>query len=119
MQSKWAFSNINYSPDFERFWELCPKKSGKPYAYQIWQRLQKVEPESEQARLEGMKFYRDRHLDTQEQFLLNPSTFLNQRRWEDVPVKPQPKNTMPTSRQVLGNKADEWDRIYNEKYGKR
>lgn len=68
---------------FERFWSAFPNKVGKPAALKAFQ---KVAREID-AILEGVERYiREKPSDRP---WLNPSTFLNQRRWEDQPAPVQ------------------------------
>ena len=70
---------------FEEFWRHYPRKVAKPVAFKAWMREVNGDQEKVIAWVEAMKKigWQD------EQFIPHPSTFLNQRRWED-PL-PQPK----------------------------
>lgn len=71
---------------FERFWSAYPCKKGKPVAQKAFR---KVEGEFE-AIMAGLDAYR-RHKPEYADWM-HPSTFLNQRRWEDeydAPVRQQ------------------------------
>jgi hypothetical protein len=68
------------SEAFDRFWSVWPNKVGKPVAERAFA---KVANEVD-AIISGVERYvRDRPPDRD---WLNPSTFLNQRRWEDQPA---------------------------------
>lgn len=73
-----------YAPDFEQFWEKYPKKVGKGEAAKAWTKLR---PSKELlatilASVEAHK--RDRQWTRDNgRFIPNPSTFINQRRFED------------------------------------
>lgn len=65
---------------FERFWMAWPNKTGKPAAvkafFKVWRETDAI--------IAGVNRYiRDKPADRP---WLNPSTFLNQRRWEDQPA---------------------------------
>lgn len=75
-----AFSAKSSSDAFLRFWQAYPHKVGKPDAARSFF---KVAGEAA-AILEGLERYiRAKPADRP---WLNPSTFLNQRRWEDAPA---------------------------------
>lgn len=65
---------------FERFWQIWPNKTGKPVAiksfFKVWREADAI--------CAGVhRYIADKPPDRQ---WLNPSTFLNQRRWEDSPA---------------------------------
>ena len=75
------------SEKFDQFWKSYPKKVGKGFAEKAWEKqkpdlnlvLKSLEwqKESEQWKKDGG------------QFIPNPATYLNQRRWEDEPLSPE------------------------------
>lgn len=74
-----------YSPLFEKFWKAYPNKTGKGDAFKKWQKLKcdKIVDEIIQS-LENHK----RSFKWKKEggaFIPNPSTWINQRRWEDEP----------------------------------
>jgi hypothetical protein len=70
---------------FERFWNCYPKKVGKFYARQCWRRV-KGDSLIEEI-LASIENWKANPQWNDPQFIPNPSTFLNQHRWEDeVPV---------------------------------
>jgi hypothetical protein len=73
--------NNSSRDDFEAFWKAYPKKTAKPYCKEIWKRkglsLELVLPA-----LKMSIASRDWQKDGG-QFIPNPSTWLNQGRWED------------------------------------
>lgn len=69
---------------FEQFWAIYPRKVGKQKARQTWERLH-ASAELAEKIIGGVQRYRE---TTQWQteggkFIPHPTTFLNQRRWED------------------------------------
>jgi hypothetical protein len=82
---------------FERFWTEYPNKVKRKKCQEIWQRLKLTPAEAEQA-IEAVRRYK-RTAQWQKdggEFIPHPSTFLNQRRWEDqIPAKPEPKRGDP------------------------
>lgn len=73
-----------YPSKFEEFWESYPKKIGKGDAGKVWDRLKpSIElVETIQRSVADHKQSRQ-WLQNNGQYIPNPSTFLNQRRWED------------------------------------
>lgn len=68
----------DYSDDFLKFWELYPSKTGKGAAWKSWKK-QKPPIEKVKQALE----WQINSQKWQEGFIPNPTTYLNQRRWED------------------------------------
>jgi hypothetical protein len=73
-----------YNLDFNKFWESYPKKTGKGYAYQCWKKIKTPKPTLE-ILIESIKLHTESNQwkDQSGKFIPNPSTWLNQRRWED------------------------------------
>jgi hypothetical protein len=75
--------------DFETFWKAYPKKIGKKAAEQAWRKA-KDKPnvvDTLQA-IENAK-HSDQWTKENGQFIPNPSTWINQGRWADEPIKKQ------------------------------
>jgi len=72
------------SDDFERFWEVWPRREARIAAIKAWKRLN--EEERRQAIGGVWKF-----CGKQRCYIPHPATYLNGRRWEDevVPTAPQ------------------------------
>ena len=76
--------------DFSLFWKEYPKKIGKGAAEKAWK---KMKPPIEDV-LDAIRVQRqtDQWLKNKGQFIPNPATWLNQKRWEDeVEVTINPK----------------------------
>lgn len=77
---------------FERFWRAYPKRQAKAEAVRWWQRA-KPDPDTVAAMLDGIA----RQLQSASwqseggRFIPMPSTWLNQRRWEDETAMPPPR----------------------------
>ena len=106
--------NIRYTPDwhltndrlahntqdkqiisnFENWWAITPRKIGKKKAKSIKSEVeQKIEEVTEQELIEGMTRYAESVKNTETEFIVHPSTFLSQGRWEDqIEVKVKNKN---------------------------
>lgn len=74
---------------FEEFWTAYPRKQGKGAALKAWQ---KIHPDAQlhQAIIESVKAHAKNNpqwLKDNGQYIPNPSTWLNQRRWEDEKPK--------------------------------
>lgn len=71
-----------YTPVFLKFWEAYPRKIGKGAAFKAYTNIKEPRPN-----LKEILFSIDGHKKTEQwgnkQFIPNPSTWLNQRRWED------------------------------------
>jgi hypothetical protein len=83
--------------DFESFWKEYPKKIGKGDAFKSWNKngrppLEKIiksirdQKESDQWRKDGG------------QYIPMPATWINQKRWDDEPFKPNRKDEDPWER---------------------
>ena len=76
--------------EFEEFWKWYPKKIGKKDAYRAWQKA-KDKPNLETI-LKAIAVAKQSEQWTKDngQFIPNPSTWLNQGRWTDEPIKGVP-----------------------------
>lgn len=86
---------MEYSPDFEAFWQVYPRKTAKAAAYRKWKARTKrdgTEPGAETL-LKAAQNYREacRMAGTEECYMMHAATFLGpQRRWEDYLEPPKP-----------------------------
>lgn len=62
---------------FTAFWKLYPKRVAKPSAQKAWRRL------SDSDQLDVLTFLPRAEWPDSKQYIPYPSTWLNQRRWED------------------------------------
>lgn len=69
--------SINHHGLFDEFWESYPKKVAKPKAKSAFDRLTKKDKAALMASLATYQFSDDKT------YIPMPSTFINQRRWED------------------------------------
>lgn len=69
-----------YSDDFLKFWSVYPEKTGKGAAWKAWK---KTRPPIDSV-VDALLWQRDSQ-KWKEGFIPNPSTYINQRRWEDEP----------------------------------
>jgi hypothetical protein len=69
--------------DFEDFWKAYPNKVGKPVALRAFLKAKAKQDEL----LAGLERWKSsaNWLKNKGEFVPHPSTFLNQRRWEDIP----------------------------------
>ena len=76
--------NNIYTPNFEKFWLIYPKKIGKGAAFKSYQKIKEPKPTLKiiETAIENQK-QSQQWQDSQ--FIPNPATWLNQRRWEDEP----------------------------------
>lgn len=84
-----------YSPNFEKFWSLYPKKKGKAEAYKHWVKY-KCENGSFEAIMKSLEMQlRDQDFAAGGQYVPMGSTWVNQKRWQDeiTVMKPSPSPT--------------------------
>jgi DNA-binding PadR family transcriptional regulator len=73
----------NEKNDFDRFWDLYDKKTGKVKSQKLWAKLSKTEKETI---LNHIPLYK--RATPEKQFRKNPETYLRNRAWEDEIIKP-------------------------------
>jgi hypothetical protein len=87
--------NIKYTSDFLTFWKTYPKKTGKGAAFNSWKRISKSN-----GLIDELMGSLKNHLNCEQwqrdngQYIPNPATWLNQRRWEDE-LESQQKTKTP------------------------
>ena len=91
---------------FEQFYKLYPRKVGR---YLAEKNFKKLSQKDKLKAYEGLSKYKKfwKANETDRQFIPHPSTFINQKRWEDdieVPKTPQRKY-----KELLENAADTED----------
>lgn len=69
---------------FARFWSAYPKKVGKDEALKAWNKRKPSEPQTQEI-LAAVERQRDYLCREGGKFIPNPSTWLNQGRWQDEP----------------------------------
>lgn len=107
-----SYSHTSYSPSthrkrdnwtpqrFDDFWSIYPRHVNKTTAMRAWAKL-KADDSLTDTILKDVKRRLDGEWkDADIQFIPHPSTYLNQRRWEDEspsekPASPKPKYTRP------------------------
>jgi hypothetical protein len=75
--------NNSYTPDFEKFWSVYPRRIGKQVAFIAWLKVIESYPPADiiaAAEEYAEVCERERR---EERFLLHPSTFLSKDRWKD------------------------------------
>lgn len=77
-------NNNVYSDEFLKFWEAYPKKVGKGAAWNAWKKTAKHRPSNGRI-VEAVNEQKktDQWNKDAGQYIPNPSTWLNQHRWED------------------------------------
>jgi len=77
-------NNNNNKLNFNNFWQLYPKKIGKPIAEKSYFKIKNINSK-ELDIIEGLKKYIKywNNKKTDKQYIPNPSTWLNQERWND------------------------------------
>lgn len=74
---------------FDEFWSLYPRKDAKKKARTMWGNLSKKKRE---AVMGDLPKYKDLVKGKEKQFILLPTTYLNQERWEDERESQQPQS---------------------------
>ena len=104
---------------FEAFWKLYPKKVNKSKAEKSWEKI----PSSVDPKIifDALAIQKKTEQWENFKYIPHPSTWLNQRRWEDeVEIKPQPdqkliKQKMEKRAKELKDQADrEFQRLHPE-----
>jgi hypothetical protein len=72
-----------YTKAFELFWKECPKKIGKSYAFKCWKKIKGVDAPTIIQALRAQIAAEHFRGNDGKQYFPNPSTWLNQGRWED------------------------------------
>jgi hypothetical protein len=82
-EEKNTSSKCIYTPDFESFWSIWPKKGdAKKPAMETWRRLSKADRDAALTALPGwLPFY----ASIENRIIPNATTWLNQARWENDP----------------------------------
>ncbi len=86
----------NDNTDFEKWWKLYPNKVGKDKALKAWQRIKpdlELKRKMATAVIEHIKS--DRWTRDDGGFIPHPTTWINQKRWEEVLPKPKEKPKKP------------------------
>ena len=75
--------NINYIKSlFDTFWDIYPKKIAKQYAYKCFVKIEDLENQYDNI-IESVKRHKMWKGWSDSRYIPYPSTFINQRRWED------------------------------------
>lgn len=67
---------------FDTFWDIYPKKIAKQYAYKCFIKIDDLEHQYDNI-IESVKRHKMWRGWSDAKYIPNPSTFINQRRWED------------------------------------
>ena len=86
-----ARSETQQTDDFERFWEIYPRKVGKGATRMSWKKLKPTQELVEQILASVQKHKTcEQWIKENGRFVPMPSTWLNQTRWEDEPDSAEP-----------------------------
>ena len=73
-----------YTDRFNQFWKAYPKKQGKGEAWEAWRKVEKIKIILDDILNAVKKQKKSRQWQKDDgQYIPNPATWLNQRRWED------------------------------------
>lgn len=85
-------SSPQESPGFGSFWDMYPRKEAKAYALKCWNRLAPGENMQAGIRADVVRKSQTwKWRQNNGEFIPMPSTYLNQRRWEDEGIVPPPE----------------------------
>jgi curved DNA-binding protein CbpA len=86
--------------DFDSFWKLYPNKTGKGAALKSWRKLKSAERDK---CIEVLPSHcsQQKWLKDDGQYIPNPATWLNQRRWEDETGGPAPVSEIEARKKLL------------------
>ena len=104
---------IEYTEPFLRFWDAYPKKVGKGAAAKSWNDKIENPDQTVHQILDALEWQKRSHDWTRDEgrYIPYPSTYLNQRRWEDEPPE--------VSKVDTGEKLPAWMKeLYGETTGK-
>lgn len=90
---------------FDEFWSAYPKKTGKALVLSMWDRINESDIEKIMAALAWQK-QSEQWVRDGGQYIPNPATWLNQRRWEDEPIAVDVSLTK--SGRQAENAANQW-----------
>lgn len=78
---------IDYTSDFEKFWEIYPKKTGKAKAFDYWQELETADKKKIMEDI-PKRMADDKWVNG---FIKDPERYIKNRQWEDDIIKPRGK----------------------------
>lgn len=120
-----------FTDGFDDFWAVYPKRDAKQSAERAWAKL-KPNDELKQIIIAGV--HRDingKWKDIERRYIPNPSTYLNQRRWEDETARdaepeprPEPEMTIEERRRREEEQSEidrrrEWGDDWYERFSKK
>ena len=89
--------------DFDRFYDLCPKKKGKDAAHKAFNKASKsVDVET---LISSMQIYRQQRQGQDSQYTLHPATWLNKGHWKDEPDETPNNFHDQVERMINGNQT--------------
>ncbi len=104
--------------NFDRFWQAYPKKQGKQQAQKAWQ---KINPDEslESVILEALEAQKlsEQWQKNNGQFIPMPSTWLNDRRWEDEESPPAANDVETNEEREERKRRVEELKLLEKKYG--
>jgi len=103
-----------YTPEFDEFWNVYPRKLGKLEAFKTWERI--IKKESPTVIIQCASNYAQDCINrkTEERFIKHPKTFLNDERYKDymVIVLSQPKKQQNVFDQLLAAEEEKKNGTY-------
>ena len=97
-----SVTNKNTAPTFADFWNAYPRKTKKIVAERAWKKLKSSEKFVALEKIDD--FCKGKEL----QFVAHPSTYINQKRWEDEVIEPTKKVEQTSVSKQYVPERDDW-----------
>lgn len=95
-RNKETKKQYNYTSDFEEFWGLYEKPTGKIKSFQLWQKL----PADDKVKIiPHVKFYKKTQPESK--FRKDPERYLSNRLWDDFEPKVNQQTYQPPKRETV------------------
>jgi len=104
-QSKVKESKDIYTSNFLKFWTTYPKKVGKGAAFKAYQKIKQPRP-SLSTIIQSVESHQKTDQWKNAQFIPNPATWINERRWEDELSTPINGTSRKTPEQIEAEKKE-------------
>jgi len=97
-----SVTNKNTAPTFADFWDAYPRKTNKIVAERAWKKLKSSE------KFVALEKINDFCNGKELQFVAHPSTYINQKRWEDEVIEPTKKVEQTSVSKQYVPERDDW-----------
>ncbi len=84
---------VVYTPEFEAWWSVYPRKEAKSYAQEAYDRAkERIGEGAQKTLIDAALEYSKRVAGREARYTAQPTTWLNQGRWEDEPTTAAPSH---------------------------